>query len=94
MFFLRSLLNIQYCRKSSWSRVSVLELRLPGLEIRILSPEDSPSSRKHVYNIYAMLAQRRRLTCIGTKTVQGSAHLFSRYFVRSFIHHSSTQLPD
>ena len=51
MLLPRSLVNIQYCWEPSWLRGSVLGLRSPGLEFRILCLEGnvilfiSPSSR-------------------------------------------------
>ena len=41
MFLPRSLVKIQYCWEPPWPRGSVLGLRPPGLEFRILCVEDS-----------------------------------------------------
>ena len=41
MFLLRSLVKIQYCGEPPWPGGSVLGLRQPGLEFRIMRLEDS-----------------------------------------------------
>ena len=64
MFLHRSLANIQYCGEPPWPIGSVLGLRPPGLEFRILCPEGSvilfisPSSGGSSGSVWPICAQR------------------------------------